>query len=183
MRETVRAKTTNQPTNRAPNEPARPICAQESIFWAKNSNVYRWKQKFWYHVTEKPPRHFVPIVFWSGIGANGPKMQNDHKCIIWAKFARLWAKNSNFLGGSKSFGTHVTEKPPRHLVCIIFSQAWDQMGQKRQNLAQNVSYGPNLAVLGPKFHWGGMEEKFWHPNIRKPIRHIFRVFVATPIGR
>ena len=98
LRETVRAKTTNQPTN----------------------------QKFWYHVTEKPPRHFVPIVFWSGIGANGPKMQNDHKCIIWAKFARLWAKNSNFLGGSKSFGTHVTEKSPRHLVCIVF---WSGMGR------------------------------------------------------
>ena len=35
------------PTNGAPNEPARPICAQEIIFWAKNPNFYRWKQKFW----------------------------------------------------------------------------------------------------------------------------------------
>ena len=31
-----RVTTTNQPTNSAPNEPARPICAQESIFWGKN---------------------------------------------------------------------------------------------------------------------------------------------------
>ena len=31
-----RVTTTNQPTNSAPNEPARPICAQESVFWGKN---------------------------------------------------------------------------------------------------------------------------------------------------
>ena len=31
-----RTATTNQPTNRAPNEPARPMCAQENIFWGKN---------------------------------------------------------------------------------------------------------------------------------------------------
>ena len=43
----LRAMTTNQQTNRAPNEPARPLCAQESIlwakfgrFWAKNPNLY-----------------------------------------------------------------------------------------------------------------------------------------------
>ena len=30
-----RTTTTNQPTKRAPNEPARPICAQESIFLEK----------------------------------------------------------------------------------------------------------------------------------------------------
>ena len=49
-------------------------------------------------------------------------------------------------GGSKSFGTHVTEKPPRHLVCIIFGRSWDQMGQKCQYLAQKANFGPNLVV-------------------------------------
>ena len=41
-----------------------------------------------------------------------------------------------FTGGSKSFGTHVTEKPPWHLVqCSLL--AWDQMGQRCQCLALN----------------------------------------------
>ena len=53
-------------------------------------------------------------------------------------------------GGSKSFGTHVTEKPPRHLVCIIFGRSWDQMGQKCQYLAQKANFGPNLAIFVQK---------------------------------
>ena len=54
------------------------------------------------------------------------------------------------IGGSKSFGTHVTEKPTRHLVCILFGRPRDQMGQKCQNLAQKANLWPNLAVLEPK---------------------------------
>ena len=53
LRDTARAP--QPPITRAPNEPARPICAQESIFWAKfclilakNPNFYGRKQKFWY---------------------------------------------------------------------------------------------------------------------------------------
>ena len=42
-----------------------------------------------------------------------------------------------FTGGSKSFGTHVTEKPPRHLVRIVFGQALDKMCKK-------------MAIFGPK---------------------------------
>ena len=34
-------------------------------------------------------------------------------------------------GRSKSFGIHVTEIPPRHLVRIVFGHPWDQMGQKK----------------------------------------------------
>ena len=55
MQDTARTITTNQPTNRAPNEPARLICAQESIFldkngrfWAKHPNYVERGQKFWY---------------------------------------------------------------------------------------------------------------------------------------
>ena len=56
-----RAATTNKPTNRAPNEPPRPICAQESIFggknghfWAKHPNYVEREQKFWYPLIRKP---------------------------------------------------------------------------------------------------------------------------------
>ena len=76
-----RAITTNQLTNRAPNEPARPICAQKSIFldksghfWAKHPNYVEREQKFWYPLIRKPPCHLICIIFWSGMGPNGPKM-------------------------------------------------------------------------------------------------------------
>ena len=46
--------TTNQPASRAPNEPAWPICAKESIFlgkngrfWAKCPNYFVREQKWW----------------------------------------------------------------------------------------------------------------------------------------
>ena len=47
------------------------------------------------HITEKPPTQLVRIVFWSGIGSNGPKMQVMGQ--IWPKIHFLW-------GWSKTFG-------------------------------------------------------------------------------
>ena len=43
-------------------------------FWAKNPFFYWRNQKFVTHITENPPKHFVHIVFWSGIGQHVPKM-------------------------------------------------------------------------------------------------------------
>ena len=55
---------------------------------------------------------------------------------------------------SKSFGTHITEKPPRGtFFALFFCQALDQMGQKCQYLAKNASFGLNLAVFGPKIYF------------------------------
>ena len=52
------------------------------------------------HVTEKPPRQLVRIVFRSGIGSNGPKMPIfGQKCHFWAKSGRFLAENSFFGGG------------------------------------------------------------------------------------
>ena len=42
-----------------------------------------------------------------------------------------------FTGESKSFGTHITEKTPRHLVCIVF---WSGMGRN----------GQKMPIFGPK---------------------------------
>ena len=42
-----------------------------------------------------------------------------------------------FTGESKSFDTHITEKPTRQLVRIVYGQEWDKMGQKHQYLALN----------------------------------------------
>ena len=49
-------------------------------------------------------------------------------------------------------------KPPRQLVCIVFGEALDQMGEKCRYLAENASFGPKLAVFGHKIQfWGGRE--------------------------
>ena len=77
LRDTARAP--QPPTDRAPNEPVWPICAQERIFWAK--------------------------------------------------FGRFWAKNLNFTGGDKSFGTQVMENHLGTLFALFFGQELDQMGQ------------------------------------------------------
>ena len=63
---------------------------------------------------------------------------NGHKCLYWDNNGRPRAKHPNFSIGSKYFGTHISGKPPRHLPHLhFFGQAWHQMGQKGQYLAQN----------------------------------------------
>ena len=50
-------------------------------------------KSFGTHVTKKP-RQLVCIVFWSGIGSNGPKMPiYDQKRQFWAQLGRFEAKN------------------------------------------------------------------------------------------
>ena len=64
----MRATTTNQPTNRAPNEPARP---GKNANFRPNLDVFGQKiliftgeiKSFVTHITENPPKHLVRIVF------------------------------------------------------------------------------------------------------------------------
>ena len=63
-----------------------------------------------------------------------------------------------FMGVSKSFGTNITENHFGNLSALFFGQALDQMGQKCPYLAQNASFGPNLAVLGPIIQFFGGKE-------------------------
>ena len=75
-----RATTTNQPTNRALNEPARPgakltkmpILGQIWSFLGRKSEGKI--KRFVTYITKNPPRHLVRIGFWSGMGGNGTKM-------------------------------------------------------------------------------------------------------------
>ena len=59
-----------------------------------------------------------------------------------------------FMGGSKSFGTHVTEQPPGHLVCIVF---WSGIGRN----------GQKMPIFGPKWpkciFWAKFG-RFWAKN-------------------
>ena len=50
-----------------------------------------------------------------------------------------------FTGGSKSFGSHITENHLGTLFALFFGQACDQMHQK---MTTNAYFWPNLAVLG-----------------------------------
>ena len=78
MRDTARAKTTNQPTNRAPNEPAMDKNAKFGpnlvVFGQKILIITGEIKSFDTHITENQPRHLVHIVFWSGIGQHVQKM-------------------------------------------------------------------------------------------------------------
>ena len=58
----------------------------------------RLNKSFGTHNTEKPPGQLVRIVFWSGIGSNGPKMMIfGQKCHYWAKFGPFWGgRNKTF---------------------------------------------------------------------------------------
>ena len=63
-----------------------------------------------------------------------------------------------FRGVSKSFGTNITENYLDNLSALFFGHALDQVGQKCRYLAQNASFGPNLAVFGPKIQFFGGRE-------------------------
>ena len=67
-------------------------------------------------------------------------------------------KSLIFMGVSKSFGTNITENHFGNLFALFFGQELDQVGQKCQYLAENVSFWPNLAVFGPKIQFLGGRE-------------------------
>ena len=57
-------RSTNQPINREPNEPARPSFVQKCLFGVKNGHFAGREQNFCYPHIRKPPMHLVRIVFW-----------------------------------------------------------------------------------------------------------------------
>ena len=63
-----------------------------------------------------------------------------------------------FMGVSKSFVTNITENHLDNLSELFFGQAIDQIGEKCRYLAQNNSFGPNLAVFGPQIQFFGGRE-------------------------
>ena len=58
--------------------------------------------------------------------------QIDQKYQFWAKFGRFGQKILFFTGEIKSFVTHITENPPRHIVGISFWSGMGRNGQKCQ---------------------------------------------------
>ena len=66
---------------------------------------------------------------WPKMTKNANSRQN---CAV------LGQKKLIFTVESESFGTHITKKPPEHIVCIVF---WSGMGQN----------WPKLPIFGPKW--------------------------------
>ena len=79
---------------------------------------------------------------WTKCAKNGniwPKMTKN--ADFGPNLAVFGPKILIFMGVSKGFGTHISEKLPGQLVRIVFGQALDQMGQKCRYLAKNANFG------------------------------------------
>ena len=65
-----------------------------------------------------------------------------------ARFGHFWAKNPFFTGEIKSFVTHITENPPRHLVHSGFRSSIGQNVQKILIfMGVRKSFGTNIAIF------------------------------------
>ena len=139
LRETARAP--QPPTNRAPNEPLRPICAQESIFlgkngrfWAKHPNYFGREQKF--PLIRKPPRHLIRIVFLVMHCTKWIRKATMPKKNILGQIWQLLGQNPNFLESE-------------HLVPIVFwsgiAPTWTRKAYIWPKRTKNANYRPILA--------------------------------------
>ena len=82
-----------------------------AVFWPKILILMGVSKSFGAYITGKPPRQLAQIVFWSGIGSNGPKMP------IFGQKYEFWAK----LKGSA--GTLLKKKEAEvKVLSIIFDQ-------------------------------------------------------------
>ena len=99
------------------------------------------------HVTKKPPRHFVCIIFWSATGPNGPKMTIfGQKSQFWANFGRLWAKKlrKNHLGNLSSLSSM------RHLFRVDIDRC-----------SSNWPLGAKMCFFDPKIWIFGAKSQFF----------------------
>ena len=83
------------------------------------------------HITE----NHLGTLFASFFGR--PRDQIGQECQYLAKnvsfgpnLAAFWLKILIVMGVSKSFGTHITEKPHRQLACIVFWSGMEPNGPK-----------------------------------------------------
>ena len=91
-------------------------------------------------------------------------------------------KNLILMEGIKSFGTHVTEKTPRHLFCIVFWSGMRSNGPRMPIFGQKcqfwAKFGPFLAK-NPNFY--GSKESFG-THTEKPPGQLVRIGFWPGIG-
>ena len=100
---------------------------------------------------------------------------------FWPNLVVFGQKILTFTGESKSFDTHITEKPTRQLVRIVYGQAWDKMGQKHQYLALNDQKYFFLTKFGKNPNSNGRKQFFdqiW-PKILIPMGGIKKNHLGT----
>ena len=108
-------------------------------------------KSFVIHISENHLGISFTLFFWWGMASNGPEIPF-------------------FMGVNKSFGTNITENHFGNLSALFFGHALDQVGQKCRYLAPNASFGPNLAVFGPKIQgFGGHGVKLLVPSYHNDI--------------
>ena len=101
-------------------------------------------KSFGTNITDNHLDNLSAFFFWSGSKSNGPKMP-----IFGPNLAVYGPKILIFMGVSKTFGTHITKKPPRQLVQIVF---WSVIG----------SNGPKMPIFGQKCQfWAKFDLKIW----------------------
>ena len=112
-------------------------------------------KNFGTHITEKHLGTLFALFFgreWDKMGQKCQYLaQNDQNCIFCTKFGLFGPKILILTGGSKSFGTHITEKPPGQLVHISFLRGIGSNGPKKP------IFGQIWPFLSQKFIFGGME--------------------------
>ena len=127
-------KTLYQPTNQQGTKWAGKayICPKMSI-WGQKRPFFRQGAKFLLSTYQKTTYAPCSHCFLVGFGNKLVRKANQWPKITEnAKFGRFWAREI------KSFVTHITENPPRHLVRIDF---WSGMGRN----------GHKVPIFGPKW--------------------------------
>ena len=118
---------------------------------------------------------------WHQMYHIGQYDQNDQKYIFLAKFGRYWAKILIFTGGSKSFGTHMTEKPHGHLIRIVCWLGRGSNGPKMPIVGpkwQKCMFGAKFGLIWAKKFFGGRGSKLLvqsYHDIREPLRNLFHL--------
>ena len=141
-------------------------------------------QKFWYPHNGKTTQAPCSYCFLVGHGTSWPKNANIWpKMTINACFGPNLAENPNFCGGSKSFGTLITEKPLRHLVRIVFLVSYGTKQAKNANIWPKMPT-PNL----PKILLFMVVSKSFGTHIKRkttqaPCLHCFSVKHGTKLAK
>ena len=111
-------------------------------------------KSFGTNITENHLDNLFASFFGQALNQMGQKCRYlNQNASFGPNLAVFGPKSLIFMGLSKSFGTNITENHFGNLSALFFGQALDQMGQKCRYLAQNASFGPNLAVFGPKIQF------------------------------
>merc|ERR1711952_108740 len=108
-----------------------------------------------------------------------PSLTPNCKPIFGPIWSFLGNKSLFFTGEIKSFVTHITENPPRHLFHIVFWSGIGQNVQKWQYLAKNdqkcifwTKFG-RFWAKNPKFLQ--VSKSFGTHTMEKPPRQFFRI--------